>query len=42
MSGRHSADARVAKAIARILRSELIVIDDIGLLPGGEQKPHRQ
>ena len=30
---RHSADASIAKAIGRILRSDLIVIDDIGLLP---------
>jgi DNA replication protein DnaC len=30
---RHRADDTVTKAVARILRSELIVIDDIGLLP---------
>jgi DNA replication protein DnaC len=30
---RHRADDSVTKAIARILRSELIVVDDIGLLP---------
>jgi hypothetical protein len=30
---RHRADDTVHKAIARILRAELIVVDDIGLLP---------
>jgi len=30
---RHRADDTVAKAITRILRAELIVVDDIGLLP---------
>lgn len=30
---RHRADDTVSKAIARILRAELIVVDDIGLLP---------
>jgi DNA replication protein DnaC len=30
---RHRADDSVTKAIARILRSEFIVVDDIGLLP---------
>jgi DNA replication protein DnaC len=30
---RHRADDSVAKAVARILRAELIVVDDIGLLP---------
>jgi len=29
----HRADDTVTRAVARILRSELIVIDDIGLLP---------
>ena len=30
---RHRADDSVTKAVARILRAELIVVDDIGLLP---------
>lgn len=30
---RHRADDSVAKAVARILRAELVVVDDIGLLP---------
>jgi len=30
---RHRADDSLTKAVARILRSELIVVDDIGLLP---------
>ncbi len=30
---RHRADDTVSKAVARILRSELIAVDDIGLLP---------
>jgi len=30
---RHRADDTVTRAVARILRSELVVIDDIGLLP---------
>jgi DNA replication protein DnaC len=30
---RHRADDSVTKAIARILRAELIIVDDIGLLP---------
>jgi len=30
---RHRADDSVTKAIARILRADLVVIDDIGLLP---------
>ena len=30
---RHRADDTVTKAVARILRAELVVIDDIGLLP---------
>lgn len=30
---RHRADDTVSKAIARVLRSDLVVIDDIGLLP---------
>jgi len=32
---RHRADDSVTRAIARILRSELVVVDDIGLLPVG-------
>jgi DNA replication protein DnaC len=31
--GRHRADDSVSKAIARVLRAELVVVDDIGLLP---------
>jgi DNA replication protein DnaC len=34
--GRAKVDASVAKVIARICRSELIVIDDIGMLPAGQ------
>lgn len=34
---RHRADDTVAKAITRILRADLIVIDDIGLLPVAEE-----
>ena len=30
---RHRADDSVTKAITRILRAELIIVDDIGLLP---------
>jgi len=30
---RHRADDTVSKAIARVLRAELVVVDDIGLLP---------
>ena len=30
---RHRADDSVTRAIARILRADLIVVDDIGLLP---------
>ena len=30
---RHRADDTVSKAIARILRADLVVVDDIGLLP---------
>jgi DNA replication protein DnaC len=30
---RHRADDSVTKAITRILRADLIVVDDIGLLP---------
>ena len=32
---RHRADDSVTKAIARILRADLAVVDDIGLLPVG-------
>ncbi|MHB1536079.1 MAG: IS21-like element helper ATPase IstB [Acidimicrobiales bacterium] len=32
---RHRADDSVTKAIARILRADLVVVDDIGLLPVG-------
>ena len=32
---RHRADDSVSKAMARILRADLIVVDDIGLLPVG-------
>jgi DNA replication protein DnaC len=34
--GRASVDGSVAKTIARITRAELIVIDDIGMLPAGQ------
>jgi len=30
---RHRADDTVTKAIARVLRADLVVVDDIGLLP---------
>jgi DNA replication protein DnaC len=30
--GRHRADDSVSKAIARVLRADLVVVDDIGLL----------
>ena len=33
MLRRHRADDSVAKAIARLTRADLIVIDDIGMLP---------
>jgi DNA replication protein DnaC len=32
---RHRADDTVTKAVARILRADLVVVDDIGLLPVG-------
>jgi len=32
---RHRADDSVTKAIGRILRADLVVVDDIGLLPVG-------
>jgi DNA replication protein DnaC len=34
--GRASVDASIAKTVARITRAELIVIDDIGMLPAGQ------
>lgn len=34
--GRAKADASVAKTVARITRAELIVVDDIGMLPAGQ------
>jgi DNA replication protein DnaC len=33
--GRHRADDSMAKAVTRILRADLVVVDDIGLLPVG-------
>jgi hypothetical protein len=36
---RHRADDSVAKAIARILRADLVVVDDIGLLPVAPTPP---
>jgi DNA replication protein DnaC len=33
---RHRADDTVTKAIARVLRADLVVVDDIGLLPVGQ------
>jgi len=35
---RHRADDTVTKAITRVLRADLIVVDDIGLLPGGRRR----
>lgn len=34
--GRAKVDASISKVIARICRSELIVVDDIGQLPAGQ------
>jgi hypothetical protein len=34
--GRAKVDASVSKVVARICRSELIVVDDIGMLPAGQ------
>jgi DNA replication protein DnaC len=34
--GRAKVDASIARTIARICRSELIVVDDIGMLPAGQ------
>lgn len=31
--GRHRADDSVSKAISRVLRADLVVVDDVGLLP---------
>ena len=36
---RHRADDSVTKAVARILRADLVVVDDIGLLPVGPTPP---
>jgi hypothetical protein len=36
---RHRADDTVARAIARITRADLIVVDDIGMLPVGPDAP---
>ncbi len=36
---RHRADDTVTKAVARILRADLVVVDDIGLLPVGPTPP---
>jgi hypothetical protein len=32
---RHCADDTVTKALCRLLRADLVVVDDIGLLPVG-------
>jgi DNA replication protein DnaC len=34
--GRHRADDTVSKAIGRVLRADLVVVDDIGMLPAGQ------
>ncbi len=34
--GRAKADATVARTVARICRCDLIVVDDIGMLPAGQ------
>lgn len=34
--GRAKADASIAKAVARIVRADLVVVDDIGMLPAGQ------
>jgi DNA replication protein DnaC len=34
--GRAKVDASVSRVVARICRSELIVVDDIGMLPAGQ------
>ena len=38
---RHRADDSVTKAIARILRADLVVVDDIGCSPPGRTPPKR-
>ena len=38
---RHRADDTVTKAIARILRADLVVVDDIGLLPVAQRRRRR-
>ncbi len=35
--GKAKVDASVGKVVARICRSDLIVIDDIGMLPAGQE-----
>ena len=35
--GRAKVDASLAKAVARIVRADLIVIDDVGMLPAGQE-----
>ena len=35
--GRARVDGSVARVVARICRSELIVVDDIGMLPAGQE-----
>jgi DNA replication protein DnaC len=37
MLGRAKADGSVGRVVARICRSELIVVDDIGMLPAGAE-----
>ncbi|MEV5688516.1 hypothetical protein AB0L68_35965 [Streptomyces sp. NPDC052164] len=39
--GTSNVDGSTARAIARICRADLIVIDDIGPLPVGETPPRR-
>ncbi len=36
---RHRADDTVSKAIARVLRADLVIVDDIGLLPSPRTPP---
>ena len=36
---RHRADDTVSKAIARVLRADLVMVDDIGLLPVAQDAP---
>jgi DNA replication protein DnaC len=35
--GRAKVDASVSKVVARICRSDLVVVDDIGMLPAGQE-----